>query len=435
MLYRLYLAYLTLFTLWPTYAGLKVAGLPILNIQRIYALLLIVLTLSSLFASPKNMTIAYRVFRESLGAVVLVSLFFLWRLVSSVFSEDPIYSVFIAALDILLQYSFFMITILVVSNEKKVIKSLQFVLYGAAIVSIIGVIESLVQTNMFYNLVPKSAMETGFVASALTEKIRGSYRTQAGFLHPLVLAEYMILTIPIAILFLKIKISRHIKLISILVLTLGAYTLISTGSRAGVLIFILQLGLMFLFRLIQDIKNQQKIMPVIRSFGMIVVICIGVPVSYNFASVALEGQSNSESMSTQARIDQFNLGLETFEKHPLVGWGPGLAANHVASSNVTTGEKSVDNYYLTLAADSGLPAFILFVCIVVTYYRKARRLKAKLGSPYSNVSDSLSISVFGFFIFCAVLSTFEVFTLAYVYFALLTKLEVFQKNRRVRTLQ
>jgi O-antigen ligase len=274
-------------------------------------------------------------------------------------------------------------------------------------------------------------METGYVASALTEKIRGSYRAQAGFLHPLVLAEYLILTIPIAISFVKIKVSKHIKLASVTVLTLGVYTLISTGSRAGVLIFILQLGLMFLFKLIRDLKNQREIMPIIRSFVMIAVIFTGIPISYNFASLALEGQSNSESMSTQARIDQFNLGLDTFEKHPLVGWGPGLAVDHVASSNVTTGEKSVDNYYLTVAADSGLPAFILFFCLVVTYYRKARKLMAKLESPYSNISDGLSFSLFGFFIFCAVLSTFEVFTLAYVYFALLTKLEVFQKDKRL----
>lgn len=429
MLYRLYLAYLTLFTLWPTYAGLKVSGLPILNIQRVYALLLIVLTIFSMLASPKNMTIAYRRFRESSRAVVFVSLFFLWRLISAVFSEDPIYSVFIAALDVLLQYSFFMMTILLVSSEKKIIESLKFVLYGAVIVSVIGVIESLIQANMFYNFVPRSAMETGYVASALTEKIRGTYRAQAGFLHPLVLAEYLILTIPVAILFLKVKVSKHIKLASVTVLLLGTYTLISTGSRAGVLIFILQLGLMFLFKLIRDLKNQREIMPIVRSFVMIAVVFTGIPVAYNFASIALERQSDSESMSTQARIDQFNLGLDTFEKHPLVGWGPGLAVDHVASSNVTTGEKSVDNYYLTIAADSGLPAFIFFVCVVVTYFRKARKLTAKLEPPYSNVSDGLSISLFGFLIFCAVLSTFEVFTLAYVYFALLTKLEVFQKNK------
>jgi len=428
MLYRLYLAYLTLFTLWPTYAGLKVSGLPILNIQRVYALLLIVLTVFSILASPKNMTIAYRSFRESSRSVVLVSLFFLWRLISSVFSEDPIYSVFIAALDVLLQYSFFVITILLVTSKQRVIEALRFVLYGAVIVSVIGVVESLIEANMFYSLVPRSAMETGYVASALTEKIRGTYRAQAGFLHPLVLAEYLILTIPIAILFLKTKVGRHIKLASVTVLLLGIYTLISTGSRAGVLVFILQLGLMFLFKLIRDLKNQRKIMPVVRSFVMIAVLFAGIPVAYNFASLALEGQSNSESMSTQARIDQFNLGLDTFEKHPLVGWGAGLAVDHVASSNVTTGEKSVDNYYLTIAADSGLPAFIFFVCMVVAYYRKARKLTAKLASPYSSVSDGLSISLFGFLIFCAVLSTFEVFTLAYVYFALLTKLEVFQKN-------
>jgi hypothetical protein len=102
-------------------------------------------------------------------------------------------------------------------------------------------------------------------------------------------------------------------------------------------------------------------------------------------------------------------------------WAAG--GNYAAVENPVTGMATVDNYYLSLALESGLPAMLLFILILWTFIRRSRRMAAIPGNFCGRVAECFSLSFIGFAVFCMILSIYEIFTLVFVLFGILLVME------------
>lgn len=394
--------------------------LPIINPQRVVGLLLVLCVVLNSLLSRSWYARGVERLKLAKGPVLLVSSFFLWRLLSAFFSEDPVYSLFIVTIDIMLQFVFFILIIVEFNSRRDVRAGLNIILAGAILVVLFGVIESITEHNIFFSLAPSGSSDTAYIASAVSEKIRESYRVQAAFLHPLVLAEYLVIVIPVAVMFLFFLQCRLLfKISAAFVLAGGLYVLICTGSRSGIVAFGIQIIVFSFFLLRQKIKKSRGFRTVFVFTVAVGVFCAVSVVAYYYGPNLLLGRDSTEMSSTATRLIQLYKGSSAVEDKPLMGWGPGVGGNYAAVENPKTGMATVDDYYLSLALESGIPALVLFVLMLWMFIQKSRQI-AKLSTiNYSRTAEFFSISLIGFAIFCTILSIYEIFTIIFVIFGLI----------------
>lgn len=423
--YKLFIAYIFAFALWPTYAGIKIGSAPLINIQRIGALLLLALFLLQLGMSAFAARRAVSKILSCRSLSFFIFLYFGWRALSVMSSMDPIYSAFIVSVDLITQLLFFCLTLLLIKDFSDIKTCIKAILIGASVVILIGIIESVNEYNAFAEFAPKAALDRDYIASAISEKIRDTYRVQATFLHPLVLAEYLVLIIPLAVYVAMSKqFSSIFRVAALLIVVSGIYLLLRTGTRSGVLILGLEIAYALGITAIHDAKSLKTAKSFVRIVFFFCALIAGAMALYGEGIDLIKGRSESESMSSEARLDQLISGSRAVIENPMLGWGPGLAANYASTANVTTGQVSVDNYYLTIVVESGVPALFAFVGLLIMANIKARSGTVVGSNASRKLANYLSFSLFGFSIFCLILSIYEIFTIVFVMIAISALLSV-----------
>lgn len=406
LIYRLIIIFIFISPLWPTYFGIKLGSLPILNFNRAIGLILLIVFALNSITSKAWLSVAFSRLRPVSKPVMLLFIFFMWRFMSAFASKNIIYSLFLAAIDFLLQFLIFIAVVISFDDLKKIKNAFKIILISAVFVVLFGIIEHLCEKNIFVNLVPDSYRNVDFVASAIKDKVRDTYRVQGAFMHPLVLAEYLIVIIPIAGLFINDKQSILNRLFAFFVFTGGIIVLYSTGSRSGIVVFATQ-SLLFVLPLFlnRPKTNIDFIKAVLASaYFCITVICAGL-----YGKDIIIGRGSAEVMSTAARVLQLLNGVEAVVKKPILGYGQGLAADYIGVENIATGQLTVDNYYLTIAVESGIPSVIIFIMFISLFIKYSFNIHTMNALFNKNASNIFFCSVAGFAIFCLILSNYEAF--------------------------
>jgi hypothetical protein len=393
--------YLLLELVWPRYALLRLpGGLPGLSPNRIcQGLMLVTWLYLVLKGNNYRQLLVNRVNNHRtlfMAAAVLLSLKFFSVFISPQFFN----SLKGFADDFLSIYMIFMVSITIVEDLRDVKRLLLVLLIGIGIVSILGVVESIIQHNLFVDLLE---IDSNYMQQAMEEKIRaGAYRIQSTFSHPLTFSEFIVVSTPIV---LAVLLAEHSSLFKsgLLIMLLGimGYCVFESGSRSGVGGFLLSIGgyvVLISFRQIKITKNAIR-----AGFYFLVLITAAVLLVTALYAISdlLIGKTTREINSGLVRIEMWRHGIQLALEQPFLGYGERMAASTLGFKSGT--QFTIDSYYLSILLDSGFFSLLLYIYLFA--YLCWTAVKFGLRDEKSgSIVLSLGVMVFSFLVMKSILS-------------------------------
>lgn len=212
------------------------------------------------------------------------------------------------------------------------------------------------------------------------------------------LALLFVITLPFAFFMLKEspKFQRLLLLAAIALMILG---IIISGSRGG----FLGLLIISLLLLIRSSKQARKY-ALMAILGGAIIFAAAAPAAYWARIGTLFSLENDYNMNQQTgRMKVWENGLKMIATHPLTGVGINCFPIAHADYSGTKINISPHNSFLQIAAELGIPGFLLFVVIICTSIFAARRVRrlTKAGAVPQELwwlSAAIEVSFIGFII-------------------------------------
>jgi hypothetical protein len=297
---------------------------------------------------------------------LMLWLFLGWNLLCAILSEAPVPSLYYLVKLMIGPVLIFFIALSCLRDRKDVDFAFMLIVVAALIACAVGMLEAVKKANIFYDIVPSLFPQGSDLADFWADKLAGdksragAYRVMSTFTHPLTFGEYLALSLPLAVylvIFAKERWRRLLSLIALPAIMAGLYV---AHTRAPLLAAaVAALGLAGFLGVLAMRQKRSFAVSAVGFFAM---------VAFAFAVVALvgvaidlaAGRNAEEAASSFSRIIMLQRGGALVLEQPLVGYGPGLAAvtmGFLPGFNTLT----IDNYYLSVAMESGLPGLALFV--------------------------------------------------------------------------
>jgi hypothetical protein len=352
---------LTTMALWPSYLLIKTGGLPALDARRIVA----GLTLgAAIYLTISRAPLKYR-FKELLkgplgvGTVLLVA-YMMMRLASCFVSVSTFYSITQVVWESLYYYSMFFVGAILFSKQNLQSWVVKVFMLLAIFIAFYTCIEWVIQKNILTRFASKDLVALQMALS--TSRFRdGFFRAQGTFEHPLLLAEFAAMAVSFSLsAILWGGGNKTLRLLGSIAFVFSIITAILTGSRSallsvfGAIVFIL---VVWFFSNDKARLKHKVITRKLLSFSSFLLISIIV---FPIIALIVKGGSISETSSTAGRIYMLQLGWESIKSHVLLGTGPGTSGS-VAGIVTGAGINTLDNYFLAIVIESGVPAVILLV--------------------------------------------------------------------------
>ena len=188
------------------------------------------------------------------------------------------------------------------------------------------------------------------------------YRSQATFSTPLGLAEYIALTLPFVLHFARACFSQRIRLAAICsvpLLLLGCYLtdakLRMVGCLLGILLYL------FAAALQNWRQNKESLVAasILFSYPAGLGLVFAALIFLHRLQVIVFGSDGSHANSTNARIEQYTIGLQKFLEQPF-GYGIGMAGATLGFGRDLGGMITIDTYYLSVLLEYGVAGFIVY---------------------------------------------------------------------------
>ena len=126
------------------------------------------------------------------------------------------------------------------------------------------------------------------------------------------------------------------------------------------------------------------------------------------------GKTETEAGSTNIRVLQMQLALPLIIKRPLTGYGPGEAGAVLGLRS-----KAVDNYYLSLSLESGLPEAAFFIMLLLYFLNYSWKLQRNQAKATSTLATAIFWSTAGNVLFLTVLSLEQIMPVMFLLFGML----------------
>lgn len=194
-------------------------------------------------------------------------------------------------------------------------------------------------------------------------------------------AAHLIFVLP-AIAFLAFAQRRNlfVKISASLIIGVGLFQILSTGSRGGLISVIVTL-VYLLYAGSRKIKLAILI-------GAPALSLFAVPLLPHQAALRLESLFNSNvqtdeaSSSEEGRLTLLRASVAISFEHPLLGVGPGVFMDYQGNVATQNGERGLwhvsHNSYTQVSSECGIPALILYLCalaVTFAYLRKAAKFR------------------------------------------------------------
>lgn len=397
------LLFVSLYSMFPSYLGMRVAGV-IFNMPRALTMVMITLILIEIAANRCTIPRISRVCRHSGGSLLLVAGYLGFRFASAFASDDAGMSFNAVISEIITSSVFLYIGIYFVRALDRFDKLIVAIVVAGGVICVIGMVEAAIQRNIVAAAFPMMEVtDDDYLRIALAEKLRGTYRVQSTFFHPLAFASYLVLLIPLGIYCVQRAKNAGTKAFFFAVLGVMGVDASYTGSRAALLVMAI-IALVYWTRFSLNLLNKPPY--VRRAVGItnlciiaVVVVC-AVPVAQHL----VKGKSQDEQSSSSGRLVQLEKGGEAVLENPVLGVGPRMAGKFAGIKD-RYGD-TVDNWYLTVVVESGLGALFCFVGILTAIVLMGKRLM--LSHPRSGrirqLSQAIGIGVVVFGLFLLILS-------------------------------
>lgn len=410
---------IVLINIWPTYIVYRFGGLPSVSPTKLMWLLLLGVAGINLFSSTVPIARLSRRCKAHPWLIFCVVFLFAWRVISSATGTQPLPQVLSLASETITCYAIFFVALATLRDEKDVFRLLALLLATAILQGGLASYESLVKHTLFDKFISVGSEDSATMIDMLREKFRdGRYRAQGTFEHPMVLAEFMAMTIPLAaVLFFSRKTGLwRWACAGFIPLAFGV--IVFSRSRVGIAVLLAALlmvgGLLLLPRGKNAGRNSSSLSLVMAMF-MLPVLLVAAYFALHEVSSLVAGRSAGEASSTMSRVLMLTRGVPLLEASPFFGYGNGMGAVKLGFFDGV--RFNIDNYLLGVALDSGVPGLLAFIFIFAAGAWLGLRLYMQRADQAGLAAGFIAVSLVILLGCKTVLSIASGFTLAYVLIA------------------
>ena len=237
---------------------------------------------------------------------------------------------------------------------------------GAVIVAGIAIVEAASQQLMAIVLSPLIQGDAVWLQNVQEQKIRdGFFRAQASHTHPLSLGEHLAFVAPFALAFAARAGEPRPRWLwagAFLLILLGAVATNSRGAALGMAIALGFMAAIFIIRFLGQARAA-RFRPLVGLGAALLLLSSPLVAVGTYAMISGKG-GVSASNSTQSRLDQMEQAWPKIVKRPVLGYGAGRSSRILGFWGQTL---TIDNYYLTLALDFGVPGPLAFLAMLAAF--------------------------------------------------------------------
>ncbi|MGC9027946.1 MAG: O-antigen ligase family protein, partial [bacterium] len=251
-------------------------------------------------------------------------------------------------------------TYFVLNREK--VNTLLFIL---ALSSTVVALDGIYQTGFWFKHIAETNESLNW---DILETAKTTFRALGTFIHPNVMAGFLLMVIPLVYMFLIKKNSKPLLFLMSVIVTLGLFI---TYSRAAIALYIVSLPFLFIV-----LKKEESAPKVITYIGIVIVSALILLVflvsSYNrlnkqtlASKYALPKIIATNDMSFIVRKDLAIGAIDIIKHHPWLGTGPGTF--NIAYRMYQQGaiySKYAHNNYLEMASEIGIPGLIVYLIFI-----------------------------------------------------------------------
>jgi hypothetical protein len=349
----------------PYYYTVQFSGLPWISARRVTTFcLLLPFFLAVAASSDVRRQIAERIRTSSLIFICAIG-FLVMATLSILTSIAPAQS-FSDLIDVVLSmYVPFFAIVYVAKDDDDVMLMLKVICVCALFNTAAGVVQFFLQDNFFLQIFPTSMLNTliannpalaNLLPSNYQHFRHGHYRAESSFVTALSFGEFEIIVIPIGLFFALHREKFFDRILGWSVVFSGVVGIFSSGSRAGWVGVLVSVPVFIAIWSIRRAKQSRgSLGPAIAGlFGFILVSCVVslLLFSHTFHNMVLGGAT--EANSTQARYDQWAMGIPKIIANPITGHGLGMGGFIIS-------DYTIDSYALSLVVETGVPGLVFFV--------------------------------------------------------------------------
>lgn len=401
----LFLTTLFLIPLWPEFFSLSIGSAFWISLTRLVLLTTLAIWVAEILGSRIRNPLSIRGTLPK-SVVLIFFLCILWKLISGFATLVP-YSIATAIIDFIYQFLFLLLAISTLTSPENINRLVRTLLSSAILMSLFVFFEYILQENILLNYVP-----AGVDDRLLKIATRGDiYRCRGMFSNPLALASFCSLVLPLSIWVIKFSKGTD-RFLGATATASMAFAIFATMSRAAIgvtALTILGYTVNTLFTSMRRSKSLQGAM--FRFVLLVAALSCGILATAFLADRLIVGSGEKDEQdSNEIRLVQLAVGIPKILDQPLLGYGPGQASDQMG-----TWAKVIDNYYLTLTLESGIPTLVLFILTFLVALVLAWRLQSSLPRPWGELSRILFWTIICNMLFMAVLSLKETLPFLFLY--------------------
>jgi hypothetical protein len=406
----------------PAYYAIRVGDLPWISLRRLCLAVTILLFFIVVGGSRDARRYLAESMRRSRWLAVAAVGFFVMLVLSIPTSAGPATSVKQLSDVFLTWFVPLSCTVLAIRTMREITVALRLIMLSAVIVTILGIIEFKLQRNYYFDLLPRDMLDqlmadNPFYKTLFDASIRnGLYRAASIFSVPLSFAQFGAMVSPIAAGFILHAGPIRYRLLGVAALGCGMVSLYISGSRGGVVSFIVGMSMMYLLVTLRYVVTHRREISAVILLTVNPMLLLGAAVAI-FASRRIHNMvlgGGTTQASTDARFIERDLAAPHIWANPITGHGLGMA-NEVINY-IPSGYESptVDSYILTLLVETGVPGFLCFFGMIAYAVIVSSRIYIFDKNPQSTLVAGIGCSLLAFAIYLMVLSQRENHTLAFI---------------------
>lgn len=409
--------------LWPNFAYVPIPALPTKNPERLVWATAIAYWLYTLSTNRElRERLARRISQP--GIAWLVFGLMAWRALSVPFSEYSIYGVYLVVREYFEYLPALLFPLTWLRDLDDVRRLARWLLYAVAATCVLALAEYVRGENLFIAFVPYDPTNEGFLRAVVESKLRGGqYRVQGSFDHPLLLAQFLGIALPLLLWLGWTDPSWRIRLLTLGTLLLLPAVMWFTRTRMalGLSAFIgaLAVTLVVLAAARRPRTDNSNLRAAI---GLVALAAVGTAVLAFMVQLAI-GRTQEEASSSMVRLMMLERAVEATASSPLVGEGPGIGGFQAAARGAG-GLVTLDSYWLLLLLESGLPALLMLLALLAAgSWRVVVAMRNGLDRPTDRARLAFGLAALSFSLSSAVLGTPHNLPLMFMVLAALVALD------------
>jgi O-antigen ligase len=357
-----------LLVLWPRYLYFKLGPGPNVNALTLSVFALLLFTVGVLVRGGGPRQVFSSNIKAAKAFLVVFGLFYLTRFIA-IFVSDHALAASIALTRELMLLGAVLLSALVFIDCQRKEQALVVVLLVSTVGAVLGgALELQTKKTLFEGFVTLNADDPQAVNlyRSITQKYReGNYRVQSTFDHPIVMGQFFSMMFFVCLSVVAAAKLRW-RLLAVLLLPAIIFMIAKSGSRSGLSslaigLMMFSVGVLFIAFSTRRIKSVAQLWSAF--VGLALVVTIGALYWTIFAD-SVDSLLKVDRNSTSARLEFLARGIPAAIASPLVGYGFGMAGIKAGVPG-SDGYLTIDNYFLTIALDYGLPALILYATLHV----------------------------------------------------------------------